>query len=97
MAERGIVPLLSIWLPHYRPVRGSTAPPGLDYYRAARQAFAELFARHGLEPPGASGLNVCMCRDLVADRTTPDRSGRTGPRPGEWGRARGTGSCGAEI
>jgi hypothetical protein len=64
MAGRGIVPLFSIWLPHGRPVRGSTTPPGLDYYRRARQGFAELFVKYKLEPPGASGLNVCMCRDL---------------------------------
>jgi len=67
-AERGIVPLFSIWLPHHRPVRGSTTPPGLDYYRRARRAFADLFARYKLEPPGASGLNVCMCRDLSLQR-----------------------------
>ena len=65
LARRGIVPLFSLWLPHHRPVRGSTTPPGLDYYRRARQGFAELFARYELEPPGASGLNVCMCRDLA--------------------------------
>jgi hypothetical protein len=65
VAQRGIVPLFSIWLPHHRPVRGSTTAPALDYYRRARQGFAELFAKYELEPPGASGLNVCMCRDLV--------------------------------
>jgi hypothetical protein len=65
VARRGIVPLFSIWLPHHRPVRGSTAAPALDYYRRARQGFVELFARYDLEPPGASGLNVCMCRDLI--------------------------------
>jgi hypothetical protein len=64
VAERGIVPLFSVWLPHFRPVRGSTTPPGLDYYRRARAGFVELFRRYKLEPPGASGLNVCMCRDL---------------------------------
>jgi len=64
-ARRGIVPLFSIWMPHGRPVRGSTTPPGLDYYRQARQGFAELFVKYKLEPPGASGLNVCMCRDLA--------------------------------
>jgi hypothetical protein len=64
-ARRGIVPLFSIWLPHNRPVRGSTTPPGLDYYRRARRGFAELFAKYKLEPPGASGLNVCMCRDMA--------------------------------
>jgi hypothetical protein len=64
VASRGIVPLFSLWLPHFRPVRGSTTPPGLDYYRRARRGFTELFAKYKLEPPGASGLNVCMCRDL---------------------------------
>jgi pyruvate-formate lyase-activating enzyme len=67
-ARLGIVPLFSIWLPHGRPVRGSTTPPGLDYYRQARQGFAELFVKYKLEPPGASGLNVCMCRDLARRR-----------------------------
>ena len=65
VAQRGIVPLFSVWLPHHRPVRGSTTPPALDYYRRARQGFADLFARYKLEPPGASGLNVCLCRDLA--------------------------------
>ena len=64
VAQRGIVPLFSIWMPHNRPVRGSATPPDLDYYRRARHGFAALFAKYQLEPPGASGLNVCMCRDL---------------------------------
>lgn len=64
VARLGIVPLFSIWMPHRRPVRGSTTPPGLDYYRCARQGFAELFDKYQLVPPGASGLNVCMCRDF---------------------------------
>jgi hypothetical protein len=64
VACRGIVPLFSIWLPHNRPVRGCTTPPGLEYYRRARRGFAELFAKYKLEPPGASGLNVCLCRDF---------------------------------
>ncbi len=68
LITRGIVPLFSIWLPHHRPVRGSTTPPALDYYRRARRGFADLFARYKLEPPGASGLNVCMCRDLSLQR-----------------------------
>jgi len=68
VAERGVVPLFSIWLPHSRPVMGSTTPPGLDYYRRARQGFLELFEKYNLEPPGAAGLNVCMCRDLIKSR-----------------------------
>jgi hypothetical protein len=65
VAERGVVPLFSIWMPHFRPVLGATATPGLDYYRRARLGFLELFEKYKLEPPGASGLNVCMCRDLA--------------------------------
>jgi hypothetical protein len=71
VAQRGIVPLFSVWLPHFRPVRGSATPPGLEYYRRAREGFAELFAKYQLEPPGASGLNVCMCRDLWRRRPYP--------------------------
>jgi len=72
VAERGIVPLFSVWLPHFRPVRGSATPPGLDYYRQARQGFVELFRKYKLQPPGASGLNVCMCRDLcLRDESSP--------------------------
>ena len=79
VAQRGIVPLFSIWMPHIRPVRGSTTPPDLDYYRHARHGFAGLFAKYRLKPPGASGLNVCMCRDLsihpqTADAACCDRS-----------------------
>ena len=65
VAQRGIVPLFSTWMPHQRPVLGSTTPPGLDYYRRARTGFRELFVKYNLKPPGASGLNVCLCRDLV--------------------------------
>jgi hypothetical protein len=75
VARLGVVPLFSIWLPHHRPVRGSTAPPGLDYYRRARAGFAGLFVKYKLEPPGASGLNVCMCRDLSLRRPSAGAGG----------------------
>lgn len=71
VAERGIVPLFSTWMPHQRPVLGSTTPPGLDYYRRARAGFLELFRKHQLQPPGASGLNVCVCRDLARQAARP--------------------------
>lgn len=71
VAERGIVPLFSTWMPHQRPVLGSTTAPGLEYYRRARAGFLELFCKHGLQPPGASGLNVCVCRDLQHLAPTP--------------------------
>jgi len=95
-AQRGIVPLFSIWMPHGRPVLGSTTPPGLDYYRRARQGFFELFAKYQLTPPGASGLNVCMCRDLVSSRFRPAaRTASSLDVSGKW-RGRWQGSGGHE-
>ncbi len=81
VAQRGIVPLFSIWMPHNRPVRGSTTPPDLDYYRRARHGFAELFAKYRLQPPGASGLNVCMCRDLSNHPQAADAACGDGCQP----------------
>jgi len=99
-AQRGVVPLFSIWMPHGRPVLGSTTPPGLDYYRRARQGFLELFAKYQLTPPGASGLNVCMCRDLVSIRSKSDaRSSSNSPNvAGNWaGRWQGSGGHGGAL
>ena len=76
LAERGVVPLFSIWMPHDRPVLGATTPPGLDYYRRARRGFLELFDRHKLTPPGGSGLNVCICRDLALHRDSAGQAHR---------------------
>ena len=81
VAQRGIVPLFSIWMPHNRPVRGSTTPPDLDYYRRARHGFAALFAKYRLQPPGASGLNVCMCRDLSIHPQAADAACGDGCQP----------------
>ena len=63
IGSRGIVPLASVWLPHGRPVVGKTDAPGVDYYRRVREAFAEIYDKYDLEPPGRAGFNVCMCRD----------------------------------
>lgn len=63
VGARGIVPLASVWLPHGRPVLGSTEAPGADYYRRVRETFAEIYDKYDLEPPGRAGFNVCMCRD----------------------------------
>jgi hypothetical protein len=64
LAERGVIPTASVWMPMGRPVRGSMRAPGLDYYRAAKEMFAEIYAKYGLEPPGARGLHVCADRDI---------------------------------
>ncbi len=63
LGSRGIVPLASVWVPHGRPVLGSTEAPGIGYYRRVREAYANIYDRYDLEPPGTAGFNVCMCRD----------------------------------
>jgi hypothetical protein len=62
-ACRGIIPIVSIWMPHGRPVLGKLEAPGLDYYRRARDGIAEIFYKYKIEPPGGTGFNVCLCRD----------------------------------
>ncbi|NLT35963.1 MAG: hypothetical protein GXX83_08700 [Gaiellales bacterium] len=42
--------------------------PGLDYYRRVKTGLAATYAKYGIVPPGGSGLNVCMCRDIYARR-----------------------------
>ncbi len=69
LAGRGIVPSLSIWMPHGRPVLGRTEAPGLDYYRKIRDGISGIFAKYNIEPPGGAGFNVCICRDVHNERT----------------------------
>jgi hypothetical protein len=65
LAQRGIVPLLSVWMPGTDPILGMDRPPGLDYYRRVREAHARLYERHGLVPPSVpGGAHVSMCRDV---------------------------------
>ena len=64
LASRGIVPIVSIWMPHGRPVLGKLEAPGLDYYRRVRDGIAEIFYKYKIEPPGGTGFNVCLCRDV---------------------------------
>jgi hypothetical protein len=63
LASRGIVPIVSIWMPHGRPVLGKSEAPGLDYYRRVRDGIAEIFCKYKIQPPGGTGFNVCLCRD----------------------------------
>jgi len=63
LACRGIVPIVSIWMPHGRPVLGMSKAPGLDYYRHVRDGIAEIFYKYKIHPPGGTGFNVCLCRD----------------------------------
>jgi hypothetical protein len=64
LAERGIIPAASVWMPMGRPVRGAMKPPDVDYYRRIIDFFGEIYEKYSLEPAGACGLNVCMERDI---------------------------------
>ncbi len=64
LAERGILPAASIWMPMGRPVMGSMQAPDIDYYRQVKEHFAMLYDKYDLEPAECCGLNVCMERDI---------------------------------
>ncbi|MGI6571532.1 MAG: radical SAM protein [Caldicoprobacterales bacterium] len=64
LAERGIIPTASVWMPMGRPVNGSMQAPGVEYYQKVKDLFAELYQKYNLEPSGARGLNVCIERDI---------------------------------
>jgi hypothetical protein len=64
LAERGILPAASVWMPMGRPVMGSMKAPQLDYYKRVKELFAELYTKFKLEPPKSRGLNVCVERDI---------------------------------
>ncbi|GHT51586.1 hypothetical protein FACS189440_20790 [Bacteroidia bacterium] len=64
LAERGIIPSASVWMPFGRPVMGSTTAPKLDYFRRIKEMLAELYHRYELIPPGGCGLNVCIEKDI---------------------------------
>jgi hypothetical protein len=65
LAERGVLPSASVWMPMGRPVLGSMSPPDVDYYRRVKELFAELYVKYGLAPPKTRGLNVCIERDII--------------------------------
>ena len=64
LAERGVIPSASVWMPFGKPVNGSMRPPELDYYRRAKEMLAQLYVKYNLEPAGCCGLNVCVERDI---------------------------------
>jgi hypothetical protein len=69
LAERGIVPIASIWIPFGRPVMGRMEAPGLEYYRRVKEGLAGIYEDYDIEPPGSFGLNVCLCRDIWNHRS----------------------------
>lgn len=64
LAERGIIPSASIWMPMGRPVNGTMQTPSIEYYKKVKELFAELYQKYNLEPSKSCGLNVCIERDI---------------------------------
>ena len=69
LAERGVLPTASVWMPMGRPVMGTMRAPAADYYERVIALFGELYSKHNLEPAGACGLNVCIERDIWRQAT----------------------------
>ena len=64
LAERGVIPSASVWMPFGKPVNGSMKPASLEYFRKTKDMLAELYVKYELEPAGCCGLNVCVERDI---------------------------------
>lgn len=64
LAERGIIPTASVWMPMGRPVNGTMQTPDIEYYIKVKELFADLYQKYNLEPSVCQGLNVCIERDI---------------------------------
>ena len=64
LAQRGILPTASVWMPMGRPVNGTMQAPDIDYYRRVKELFAELYDKYELVPADCCGLNVCIEKDI---------------------------------
>ena len=72
LAERGIIPSASVWMPFGKPVLGSMKPAELDYFRAVKEMLTELYLKYNLSPAGGCGLNVCIEKDVWLRAHNPD-------------------------
>jgi hypothetical protein len=68
LAERGIVPLPSPWMPIGVTNPELPAVPDVNYYRILRKEVAKLYEKYGLEVPGTVGSSVCLSRDIYLRR-----------------------------
>ncbi len=78
LASHGVVPIASVWIPFGRPVLNSMKARDLNYYRLIKEEFSRIYTTYGIRPPGASGLNVCFCRDIFMS-TLSDETAKTNP------------------
>lgn len=69
LAECGVIPSASVWMPFGKPVNGSMKGASLDYFRRTKEMLAELYLKYSLEPAGCCGLNVCVERDIWRQAT----------------------------
>jgi hypothetical protein len=81
LAERGIIPSASVWMPMGRPVMGSMAAPDIDYFRRVRDMLADLYVRYQLSPAGGCGLNVCIEKDIFCYTTKNSNRNMENHRP----------------
>jgi uncharacterized Fe-S cluster-containing radical SAM superfamily protein len=63
LAERGIIPAASVWMPLGRPVTGNMIAPDVDYFRRVKDLLADIYSRYKLSPAGGA-LNVCIEKDI---------------------------------
>jgi len=64
LAERGIMPSASVWMPMGRPVQNTMQAPDISFYKRVKELYANLFLKYNLEPVANRGLNVCIERDI---------------------------------
>ena len=64
LAQRGILPTASVWMPMGRPVQGNMKAPDVDYYKRVKELLAELYTKYKLKPTMSRGLNVCIESDV---------------------------------
>jgi hypothetical protein len=64
LSRDGIVTIASLWIPFGRPVMGSSKAPGLEYYRRVKIGLAEIYEKYGIVPPGGTGFNTDIDKDI---------------------------------
>jgi hypothetical protein len=62
LAERGIIPAASVWMPLGRTVTGSIIP-NIDYFRRAKDLLADIYNRYKLSPINCE-MNTCIEKDI---------------------------------
>lgn len=63
LAGHGIVPIPSIWMPHGLAPIENAIVADVSFYKKVKEGLADIYCRHGCQPPGDLGFNVCLCRD----------------------------------